>query len=55
MIFKGAILGDARKFHMDSYLNGTIVPFDNKYTYVVLSSVIGPILSVGLSTRVLIL
>ena len=30
MIFKGAILGGARKFHMDSYLNGTTVPFDIK-------------------------
>ena len=28
MIFKGAILGGVRKFHMDSYLNGTTVPFD---------------------------
>ena len=27
MIFKGGILGGVRKFHMDSYLNGT-VPFD---------------------------
>ena len=28
MIFKGGILGGVRKFHMDSYLNGTTVPFD---------------------------
>ena len=28
MIFKGAILGGAQKFHVDSYLNGTTVPFD---------------------------
>ena len=32
MIFKGGILGGAQKFHLDSYLNGTTVPFDSCFT-----------------------
>ena len=28
MIFNGGILGGTQKFHLDSYLNGTTVPFD---------------------------
>ena len=28
MIFKGGILGGARKFYLDSYLNSTTIPFD---------------------------
>ena len=28
MIFKGGILGGAQKFHLDSYLNSTTIPFD---------------------------
>ena len=31
MIFKGRILGSARKFHLDSYLNGMTVLFDIIY------------------------
>ena len=30
MIFKGGIFSGARKFHLDSYLNGTTIPFDIK-------------------------
>ena len=29
MIFEGRILGVARKFHCNPYLNGTTVPFDD--------------------------
>ena len=39
MIFKGGILGGARNFHLDSYLNGTTIPFDihyYKYTFLTL-------------------
>ena len=33
MIFKGRIFGGVRKFHLDSYLNGTTVPFDTLINY----------------------